>query len=254
MNKKNDRKAVNNRIVRILPILSVLCCCCIDLGGVASGLSYTNTGSSKSGRSASVSTGIHSRSPSTKASTDLQSQTETETETNMSDELLPWSDTNSSPLSGNELRSLVVKASMLEEIEDDENEETFLDVPGVAWLEHINLIVGETSEDRSVAEAFYLDVMGMTADKSKSFHVNLGRQQFHLATPKRDDEVAHRIHGSFGLAVSDLEALHDRLQMAIKDKETDNNYGLRRSLFDFYEEEPGMIHVRCPWGNVFRCY
>lgn len=254
MNKKIDRKAIKNRIIRFFLILSVLYCFCIDLGGVASGLSYTNTGSSKNRRSASVSTGIHLRSPNTKISTDLQSQSEAETQANMSDELLPWRDTNSSPLSGNELRNLVVKASMLEEIEDDENEETFLDVPGIAWLEHINLIVGETSEDRSIAEAFYLDVMGMTADKSKSFHVNLGRQQFHLATPKRDDEVAHRINGSFGLAVSDLEALHERLQMARNDRETNNNYGFRGSLFDFYEEQPRMIHVRCPWGNVFRCY
>eukprot|EP00536_Pseudo-nitzschia_multiseries_P008894 jgi/Psemu1/288101/fgenesh1_pg.235_\ len=179
------------------------------------------------------------------------------TQTGLCDEL-PWRDTNSSPLSGKELQSLVVQASLLEEFDDDDDENgSFLDVPGVAWLEHINLIVGKTSEDRSVAEAFYLDILGMTPDKGKSFHVNLGRQQFHLATPKRDDEVAHRIHGSVGLAVPDLEALCERLELARKDQESTNNYGLRGTLFDFYEEQwedSKIIAVRCPWGNVFRCY
>lgn len=164
---------------------------------------------------------------------------------------MPWRDTNKSPLTGDDLRTIVLEASQLEA---EENNDDYLDVPGVAWLEHINLIVGETSEDRAVAEDFYLNVMGFTPDKGKSFHVNMGRQQFHLATPKRDDEVAHRIHGSVGLAVPDLDALWDRLV------ETKTNNGLKGTLFDFYKEEPEgasslpIIHVRCPWGNVFRCY
>eukprot|EP00537_Pseudo-nitzschia_pungens_P005534 CAMPEP_0172366206 /NCGR_PEP_ID=MMETSP1060-20121228/14167_1 /TAXON_ID=37318 /ORGANISM="Pseudo-nitzschia pungens, Strain cf. cingulata" /LENGTH=467 /DNA_ID=CAMNT_0013089957 /DNA_START=44 /DNA_END=1450 /DNA_ORIENTATION=- len=245
--------------------LSILSSCCVlllpfDQIGVASGLSYARTGSSLARTRNSASAAIVHRigsgrldatkSPST-ADVDPMSQTQTD----MSDDL-PWRDTNSSPLSGKELQSLVVQAALLEEFDEDEND-LFLDVPGVAWLEHINLIVGETSEDRSIAEAFYLEILGMTADKGKSFHVNLGRQQFHLATPKRDDEVAHRIHGSVGLAVPDLETLSERLRLARKDQETNNNYGFRGTLFDFYEEQVDgskIVNVRCPWGNVFRCY
>ena len=79
----------------------------------------------------------------------------------------------------------MIEAALQEEDEefkdgDSDGDDTFLDVPGVAWMEHLNLIVGHGSEDRGKAEAFYLDVMGMTPDKSGSFHVNLGRQQFHL--------------------------------------------------------------------------
>jgi hypothetical protein len=87
----------------------------------------------------------------------------------------------------------------------------------------------------------------------------MGRQQFHLATPKEDDEIPHRIHGSFGLVVPDLDTLWERLQIARKDYDGANNYGFRDTLFDFYKEEgengdTTVIHVRCPWGNVFRCF
>jgi len=170
---------------------------------------------------------------------------------------LPWRDTNHSPLSGKELRNIVVEATLREERNDEDD--AFLDVPGVAWLEHINLIVGNKSEDRALAEAFYLDVMGMTPDKGKSFHVNLGRQQFHLATPTRDDEIPHRIHGSVGLAVPDTGTLRERLEAAKEDAEAANTLGFGDTLFDWYIErgdvdEEETIHVRCPWGNVFRCY
>ncbi len=165
-------------------------------------------------------------------------------------QLLPWRDTNHSPLSATELKYLVVQAALQEE--ENDGDDRFLDVPGIAWMEHLNLIVGHTSEDRAVAESFYLDTMGMTPDKGKSFHVNIGRQQFHLATPKRDDEIPHRIHGSIGLVVPDLDTLWGRLEAARE------NSGFENTLFDFYKEEDGtsttVIHVRCPWGNVFRCY
>ena len=160
----------------------------------------------------------------------------------------------------------MVEAALKEEDESfadgEADDDDFLDVPGVAWMEHLNLIVGD---DRSVAEAFYIGVLGMTADKSKSFHVNLGRQQFHLATPqKSNDEIPHRIHGSVGLVVPDLEALWDRLGEAVRDGDDDDNgngnnrHDFRGTLFDYYREtaEDGdsTVHVRCPWGNVFRCY
>jgi len=166
---------------------------------------------------------------------------------------LPWRDTNFSPLTGEELRNLVIEAAIQEE-----NDDNVLDVPGVAWMEHLNLIVGES---RQVAENFYLDVLGFSADKGKSFHVNLGRQQFHLATPQAsNDEIPHRIHGSVGLAVPNLETLWERLQKAKEDMDSNTNaYGFQGTLFDFYKEgsdidESTIITVRCPWGNVFRCY
>jgi hypothetical protein len=188
---------------------------------------------------------------------------------------LPWRDTNHSPLTGNDLRNLVIEASILEEEEEEETEDddddSFLNVPGIAWLEHINLIVG--GNDRQMATKFYIDIMGMTADKSKSFHVNLGRQQFHLAIPKKDDdddeeeEIPHRISGSIGIAVPDIYTLKERLIQAKKEK---GNNSFHDTLFDFYEEEEEeekecvdgadtandttIIIVRCPWGNIFRCY
>lgn len=172
---------------------------------------------------------------------------------------LPWRDTNYSPLTGHELRKLVIEAAI-----EEESNENVLDVPGVAWMEHLNLIVGD---DRKVAENFYLDVLGLSADKSKCFHVNLGRQQFHLATPQASNgEIPHRIHGSVGLAVPSLDTLWERLEIAKNDMQSNTNgYGFQGTLFDFYKEtqtnrdendneDLAVITVRCPWGNVFRCY
>ena len=162
---------------------------------------------------------------------------------------LPWRDTNCSPLSGNELRNLVIETALKEE---ELGEDEYLDVPGIAWMEHINLIVGHDKSDEDVAKSFYIDTIGMTRDKGKSFHVNLGRQQFHLATPKRPDEIPHRIHGSVGLVVPDLDTLWDRLE------EAKQSGTFEDTLFDYYKEEAdgtsSVVHVRCPWGNVFRCY
>ena len=66
---------------------------------------------------------------------------------------------------------------------------TSLDVPGILWLEHINLQVG----DRAKANAFYGEFLGFTRDPSPSWHYNLGSQQFHL-----QDGTTHVIHGSIG--------------------------------------------------------
>ena len=52
-----------------------------------------------------------------------------------------------------------------------------LDINGIMWMEHINLVVSS----RPIAEKFYMDFLGFTKDKSPSFHVNLGQQQLHLA-------------------------------------------------------------------------
>ena len=213
-----------------------------------------------------------SASVSVSASTSALAQSIAPAATNANTRVLPWRDTNHSPLTGTELKTLVVEAALKEEHDndDDDDEDRYLDVPGIAWMEHLNLIVGTCSADAKVAESFYIDTMGLTPDKSKSFHVNLGRQQFHLATPKRDDEIPHRIHGSIGLVVPDLDALWERLVAARtrtrdnNDSDNDNDRGLLEgTLFDFYKEEErgaetetttAIVHVRCPWGNVFRCY
>ena len=67
---------------------------------------------------------------------------------------LPWRDTNRSPLTGIDLRDLVLEASINDESNDDDDDDgttnSFLDVPGIEFLEHIYLIVGGT--DRTLAE------------------------------------------------------------------------------------------------------
>ena len=67
------------------------------------------------------------------------------------------------------LREIVMEAA-------EQDAANTLDVSGILWLEHINLVVGS----RHLAERFYMDILGFTKDKSTSFHVNLGQQQFHL--------------------------------------------------------------------------
>ena len=69
-------------------------------------------------------------------------------------------------------RCAAMKAAVTEPLRHDDT----LDTPGILWMEHLNLIVGE----RSCAEAFYIDFLGFAAEPGSSFHVNLGSQQFHL--------------------------------------------------------------------------
>ena len=48
-----------------------------------------------------------------------------------------------------------------------------LDLSGIVWLEHLNLVVGSMS----LAEKFYVDFLGLTPDKDNAKHFNLGQQQ-----------------------------------------------------------------------------
>jgi len=290
-------------------LLLLLYCCCypgVDLvrDAIALSLASSNT--------VTTSNNKNNKNMSTSTTQQQHQHQQQDPRLQQQQKQLPWRDTNRSPLSGNDLRNLVIEASTKEEIDDDDDENenddeessSFLDVPGIAWLEHINLIVGintcmnnnsnsdctDTDTDtRTLAEKFYIDVMGMTPDKSKSFHVNLGRQQFHLAYPKKEseDEIPHRIHGSIGIAFPDINTLKERL---IEAKKNENSHGdgngdgdkgignknnsFCNTLFDFYEEKEcydidtdtdtddntnsptyyKVITVRCPWGNVFRCY
>jgi len=112
-----------------------------------------------------------------------------------------------------------------------------VDVSGINWLEHINLVVGS----KPLAEKFYVDFLGLTKDATQNFHVNLGQQQFHLDA----NGPAHRIFGSIGLALPDLDALRGRVQDATET--------FRHTRFDVMDEA-GCVTVICPWGNVFHLY
>ena len=115
-------------------------------------------------------------------------------------------------------------------------EDDTLDVNGILWLEHVNLVVG----DRERAEAFYVDLLGFTPCPSPSFHVNLGRQQLHLSmgTPQV-------IHGCVGLAVPSLDSVRARMPAAAAE--------LAGTKFAAVEEG-SALRVTCPWGNVYRLY
>jgi hypothetical protein len=93
-----------------------------------------------------------------------------------------------SPLSGATLQELVLEASRVETMMAEDNISSpissTLDLQGILWMKHINLVVGR----KELAEYFFLDVLGLTGDAVKSFHMNLGQQQFHLAETKGDDQ------------------------------------------------------------------
>ena len=65
-------------------------------------------------------------------------------------------------LGGQTLRNVVLEAA-------EHDVSTTLDVKGILWTEHINLVVGS----KELAEYFYLNFLGFTRDAGKSFHVNL---------------------------------------------------------------------------------
>lgn len=136
-------------------------------------------------------------------------------------------------LGGNSLRTLVQEAAL------HDQDAAALDVKGVLWTEHVNLVVGS----KPLAQYFYLDVLGFTADAGKSFHVNLGQQQFHLA---ENGEPAQRVAGSMGLTIPSLETVRRRLEEA---HET-----LKDTKFQILSDEAKCVTVSCPWGNVLHLY
>jgi catechol 2,3-dioxygenase-like lactoylglutathione lyase family enzyme len=148
---------------------------------------------------------------------------------------------NSPSLGASKLRSLVIQAATQEIAQDDAT----MDLSGILWMEHINLIVG----DLDMASAFYLDFLGFTQDPTKSFfHMNLGQQQFHLAMPKTADESVHTIAGSIGLTVPSLESVIHRIPQAKEVLETTKFEILQTNL------EEGYLTLQGPWGNTFHIY
>jgi hypothetical protein len=142
----------------------------------------------------------------------------------------PTVSTKSLSSGGKILRNLVVEAA-----EQDERET--LDVKGIIFTEHINLVVGS----KDLATYFYLEFLGFTKDAGKSFHVNLGQQQFHLA-----EGDAQRIAGSIGLVVPSLDTVRLRSPAALEE--------LKDTLFSLQSDDDDCITLTCPWGNTIHLY
>ncbi|CAB9510933.1 expressed unknown protein [Seminavis robusta] len=119
-----------------------------------------------------------------------------------------------------------------------------LDVTGILWLEHINLVVGS----RPLAERFYLDILGFSKDKSKSFHVNLGQQQFHLA---ETGDPAQKVTGSIGLVVPSIDTVKQRLQEALAGDEFKDTL---LAMDSTTKSDDTTLSITCPWGNRLHLY
>jgi hypothetical protein len=118
-----------------------------------------------------------------------------------------------------------------------------LDLSGITWMEHINLVVGS----KSLAEHFYVDFLGCTKDASSSFHVNLGQQQFHLA--EIPGEPAQIIAGSIGLTLPSLDTLRERIPAAQQVL-----HGTQFEIVQDDVESNGCLTLTCPWGNTMHLY
>ncbi|KAL1522169.1 hypothetical protein AB1Y20_021808 [Prymnesium parvum] len=137
----------------------------------------------------------------------------------------------SAPSRALQLKSLVTSAALSDDT---------LDVPGVLWLEHVNLLVGAPE----LADFFYCSFLGMVREPGSSWHVNLGAQQLHLATASSPGGE-HLLSGSLGLALPSLDALRRRAAEA-----RERLAGTRFALEDHGEH----LALTCPWGNQLLCY
>jgi hypothetical protein len=144
-------------------------------------------------------------------------------------------------LGGDLLRQLVVNADR------QDMATTFLDVKGILWLEHVNLVVSSKYQ----AEYFYVHFLGCTRDAGSSFHVNMGQQQFHLAeaikgATEQETTTPQRIAGSIGLVVPSLETLRARIPDAVQQ--------LQGTQFVILEDKNNVVSLKCPDGNLFHVY
>ena len=114
-------------------------------------------------------------------------------------------------------------------------EDTSLELPGIVWLEHINIVIG----DRATAEHFYFTALGCTLD-ANGRDANIGQQQFHIATSI--EEAPQVIAGSVGLAMPGLDKLRARLEAA--------RAPLDGTLYD-WADHGEFVCATCPWGNTF---
>ena len=132
-------------------------------------------------------------------------------------------------------RAQALKAMVLDPLKAEDD----LDCPGILWLEHLNMIVGE----REIAEAFYVNFLGFVAEPGSSFHLNLGSQQLHLKSAPAGQE--HVLTGPIGLAVPSLAALRERCTAAKR--------ALVGTHFDVADHGESLACV-CPWGCDILCY
>ena len=147
--------------------------------------------------------------------------------------------TDATTLGSRVLRCLVQEASI-------DTQARSLDLGGIVWLEHLNLVVG----DMSTATKFYVNFLGMTPERDanpKSNHFNLGQQQLHLAAADQDGDLPQRVTGSIGLTVPSLQRICERLDSA--------RLELKGSLFSVQgDDDANVLTVSCPWGNVIHLY
>eukprot|EP00584_Thalassiosira_punctigera_P003434 CAMPEP_0172529222 /NCGR_PEP_ID=MMETSP1067-20121228/3361_1 /TAXON_ID=265564 ORGANISM="Thalassiosira punctigera, Strain Tpunct2005C2" /NCGR_SAMPLE_ID=MMETSP1067 /ASSEMBLY_ACC=CAM_ASM_000444 /LENGTH=415 /DNA_ID=CAMNT_0013313241 /DNA_START=21 /DNA_END=1268 /DNA_ORIENTATION=+ len=130
------------------------------------------------------------------------------------------------------LRVLVQDASV-------SSQEKSLDLGGIVWLEHLNLVVG----DMALAKKFYVYFLGLSRDDNPK-HFNLGQQQFHLAA---SDDPPQIVTGSIGLTVPSLQRIRERVENAQSE--------LEGTLFNISGDyEDNVMTVTCPWGNTFHLY
>jgi catechol 2,3-dioxygenase-like lactoylglutathione lyase family enzyme len=112
-------------------------------------------------------------------------------------------------------------------------------VPGILWLEHVNLRVGE----RELAEAFFVDFLGFVREPGRSWHLNLGSQQVHLESAPAGLE--HQLTGSVGLTVPSVDDICSRADHARK--------ALGDTAFAVSEVGERTLAVTDPWGSTFVC-
>ncbi|KAL3780663.1 hypothetical protein ACHAWO_004144 [Cyclotella atomus] len=146
------------------------------------------------------------------------------------------SSTNNLSIGPSSLRTLLQTASksLLQN-------EQGLDLQGIVWMEHLNLVVGSMD----VAKEFYVDFLGCTVDEGNEKHFNLGQQQFHLAA---NNDPPQRIIGSICLTVPSLNKIRSRAEAA--------SAALSGTLFSIqeYDDNPNVMTVTCPYGNIFHLY
>eukprot|EP00585_Thalassiosira_rotula_P025431 CAMPEP_0196228202 /NCGR_PEP_ID=MMETSP0913-20130531/143_1 /TAXON_ID=49265 /ORGANISM="Thalassiosira rotula, Strain GSO102" /LENGTH=353 /DNA_ID=CAMNT_0041507785 /DNA_START=124 /DNA_END=1185 /DNA_ORIENTATION=- len=132
----------------------------------------------------------------------------------------------------NVLRTLVQDASI-------STQKQSLDLNGIVWLEHLNLVVG----DMALAKKFYIEFLGLSRDENPK-HFNLGQQQFHIAA---NEEPPQRVTGSIGLAVPSLQRIRERVGNAQLELE-----GTQFSIVN--DDKVAIMTITCPWGNTFHLY
>jgi hypothetical protein len=158
-------------------------------------------------------------------------------------------------------------------------------LPGIALLEHVNLYVGDEVGDRSAAEYWYFDVLGLIPDvrlpgqfaalvsgasssaddavagseagvqnafaigTNDLIHANCGLSQMHLPVQGRRDQYGTQTirGGSVTLAYTQqgLDQVQTRVRGAAEGK-FNGRVTLRRSDLD------GEVEAIDPWGQVFR--